>query len=172
MSDLEVLALQASHDLSAAELHGAVCGLLSANADAFQLEHLWLLMGEEALSDQMAVHAFVEASVEELFAEDMRFLPLLPDDNEPIALRTQALADWCGSFAAGFAAAVGDLPAAPDEVAEILRDFVAISELDAEDNDEEQDAERDLIELVEFAKVGTLLMLASMNGEADAGQEN
>ncbi|MDP6375056.1 MAG: UPF0149 family protein [Pseudomonadales bacterium] len=164
MSDLDVLALQASHGLSSAELHGVVCGLVAADAGAFNLERLLLLVGEDALTDQFAVHAFVEAVMTELFAEDMRFLPLLPDDDETLADRTVALAQWCGSFAAGFAAAVGDLPAAPDEVGEILRDFVAISELEEAKNTNE-DTERDLFELVEFAKVGALLLLATMNGD-------
>ena len=127
-------------------------------------------MGEEALADQLSVHAFVEAAVTELFAEDMRFAPLLPDDDEPIGVRTLALAQWCGSFAAGFASAIGDLPAAPEEVSEILRDFVSISQLEeAEQADE--DTERDLFELVEFAKVGTLLLLATMNSDDDAAAE-
>ena len=65
------------------------------------------LLGSDALTDAASVDAFVQASLPALFADDLSFRPLLPEDEAPIAVRVQAIAEWCGAFAAGYGAAHG-----------------------------------------------------------------
>ena len=69
-------------------------------------------------------------------------------------MRLESLAQWCGAFLAGFG--VGGAPVG-EEAEEIVNDFVAISQVDAEIADGD-DAEHDLIEIAEFVKVGVLLL--------------
>ena len=170
MSDLTALALDAAHQVSVPELHGAVCGIAACGCELFPMQELVDLIGVDVLTDEAAVVGFVQAVIDDLFAEDMRFAPLLPDDETPLALRLEALAVWCAGFLAGLAAGVaargmGDLEDLPDEGKEILEDFAAISDMDVESGDalaaqggSAGQAESALVELQEFVKVGVLLM--------------
>lgn len=175
MTDLTALALNAAHELPVAELHGAVCGLGVCNGRALPVHDLVELLGDEALTNQQAVEAFVDASVADLQAEDLSFAPLLPADDVPLDLRLEALGQWCSSFLAGLAAGLarrgtGSLEECPGEVREIVRDFAAIAQVDASARDTgsvDQEAEADFAELEEFVKVGTLLIMSSIEHDAD-----
>lgn len=189
MTDLTALALNAAHQLPVAELHGAVCGLAVCHGQALPLQDLVELIGVEALTDQVSVERFVQASLEDLQAEDMSFAPLLPPDDAALEERLEALGQWCGSFLAGFAAGlarqgVGSIDDTPDEVREIVRDFAAISQVDPASTPDAdgphagaaQRAEADFVELEEFVKVGALLIMstfaAPVDDDADDGADD
>lgn len=175
MTDLTALALNAAHQLPVAELHGAVCGLGVCLGDDTPAGDVIALLGTEALTDQTSVEAFVSAAVAALHAEDLSFAPLLPGDDVGLEARLEALGQWCGSFLAGFAAGlarrgVGSLDDCPEEIREIVRDFAAIAQVDAEEAEggrSEQAAETDFAELEEFVKVGTLLIMSTLDHEGD-----
>ena len=173
MSDLTALALNAAHQLPVAELHGAVCGLGVCHRGDTPTVDVVALLGEEALTHQDAVEAFVSAAVGELLAEDMRFAPLLPADDVPLPDRPEALGQWCASFLAGFAAGLArrgatSLDDCPEEVREIVRDFSAIAQVDADVAGRGAEAaETDFVELEEFVKVGALLIMTTLNDETD-----
>ena len=170
-AELESAALAASRELSNAEMHGTVCGMLVANIRAsglieggvhFSVEEYVDLVGAEAVADAETVEDFAALSLAGLDAEDLSFAPLLPDDDDPIADRVEALGEWCASFLAGLGAvAHTDL----DETeAEVLDDFVALSSVDP-DVGEDEEAERQLVELVEYVRVAVLSLLAPGSAE-------
>jgi uncharacterized protein len=184
VSDLTALALDAAHELPVAELHGAVCGLGVCHGVAVPIEDVVALLGAESLTDQNAVEAFVAASVGALEREDMGFAPLLPEDDAPLEQRLEALGAWCGAFLAGLAAGlarrgIGSLADCPEEVREIVADMAAISQIDPDaggvtGNDSggrsraaAESEEADLVELEEFVKVGTLLIMTLLSREDD-----
>jgi uncharacterized protein len=186
VTDLRVLALNAAQQLPVAELHGVVCGLAVCYGDDLPLQDLVELVGADALTDERSVASFVAASLEALEADDLRFAPLLPEDDADLALRVEALGQWCGSFLAGLAAALarrgaGNLDDCPEEVGEIVADFTAISRIDADALSQEAEAglegagldgaEADLLELREFVKVGVLLIMSVLRNEADDSVE-
>ena len=112
-AELESAALAASRELSNAEMHGTVCGMLVANIRAsglieggvhFSVEEYVDLVGAEAVADAETVEDFAALSLAGLDAEDLSFAPLLPDDDDPIADRVEALGEWCASFLAGLGA--------------------------------------------------------------------
>ena len=149
--------------LSPAELHGATVGIGSADPGRFELQDLVDLLGTDALSDEDGVGRFVSVTLEALHAEDMSFSPLLPDDDVSMADRLTALSDWCQSFLGGFAVGlnrrgVAELDELPVEVQEIVHDFAAIAQLETELDS--GDAEADFMELAEYVKVGTLLVMS------------
>lgn len=177
------MALNASHQLPVAELHGVVCGLAVCHGEAMPLEDLLELVGVEALNDQQSVEQFVFASVADLQAEDMSFAPLLPEDDAALSQRLEALGQWCGSFLAGLAAGLarlgaGSLDDCPHEVREIVRDFATIAQVDpaASQSDPGRRAaegeEADLVELEEFVKVGTLLIMTTLSADRDDGRDD
>ena len=133
MSDLYALALNATRELTPAELHGAICGLAICSPEAFPLESLLALVGVDAVTDEFAVESFVSASVELLGADDISFAPLLPDDSLEINVQLTGLVDWCAAFLSGFAAGLGQLNVSsldqlPEEAQEIIADIKAIND--------------------------------------------
>lgn len=175
LADLAALAACAGPFISESELHGAVCGLMAGKAECPEdghagdvLQELIDLLGSDALADADSVDAFVHASSEALFAEDLGFQPLLPGDEAPLADRVRAIAEWCAAFAAGYGAA----GARQDEQSEeVLRDFIAISGAVMQDEDEDT-AEASLLALEQHAKVGALLLAAEARQGTDGGHWN
>lgn len=169
MPDLTALALNAADNLPVAELHGTVCGLAAGSGGGAPLQDLLLLLGE-GLVDQGSVDAFIDAALAELDADDFSFAPLLPEDDAALGARLEALGDWCASFLTGFAAGLsrrgqGSLDDSPEEVREIVRDLAAIAQIDADA--ESESAERELLELEEFVKVGVLLIRSTLADASD-----
>ena len=95
---------------------------------------------------------------EQLADPGLAFRPLLPDDMEPLDVRVEALGEWCEGFLLGVGlggvARQGELSA---NVQEILRDLQEISKV-SWDVEADEDAEASYVELVEYVRVGVMLM--------------
>ena len=173
MSDLDHKAQLATVLLSRQELHGMVAGFLAASAcptvEAFPLSELVALAGDQALTDEQAVLDFVAASLANLRDEDMGFAPLIADDDEPLAQRVDELAEWCGSFLSGFAAAnATGRDQLPVDIQEIIRDFATLSSMGSDVEFAEADAEsaqdeESFSEIYEYVRVSVLLVLALLD---------
>jgi uncharacterized protein len=169
LSDLTALALNAADGLPVAELHGTVCGVAAGSGGEVFMQDLVMLLGE-GLVDEASVSRFVDATLTGLDAEDFSFAPLLPEDDDALDARLEALGEWCGGFLTGFAAGLArrgqsSLDETPEEVREIVRDLAAIAQIDA---DSALDAaENDLVELEEFVKVGVLLIRSTLADASD-----
>ncbi|MDB9942804.1 UPF0149 family protein, partial [Pseudomonadales bacterium] len=91
---------------------------------------------------------------------EFNFHLLVPDDETAIALRSQALGEWCSGFLAGFGLAGrfqnGDLS---DDLRELLADLSNIANLDEEVPDDEAN-EGDLLEITEYVRMSALLVFA------------
>lgn len=177
VDELEVLARDAAcgpeQGLSSAELHGATTGIGVVGIEHFELQDLVDLLGAQALSDGERVARFVNEALAALYAQDMSFALLLPDDEAPQSERLESLAGWCQSFLAGLVAGmsrrgISSLRELPDEVQEIVADFAAVAQLDTED---ESAGEGDFMQLEEYVKVGTLLVLSLMSDVGDDSEE-
>ena len=149
-------------------------GIGVTDPNRFELQDLVELLGAQALADADSVSAFVSATLGALHADDMSFALLLPDDDGTMEARLGALADWCQSFLTGLAAGlhrrgIGTLAELPDEVNEIIRDIAAIAQLDTAV--QEPGSEADFMELEEYVKVGTLLIMSLMDDGGDNTEE-
>jgi len=163
---------------SPSQLHGCLCGLLGAGAPA-QPEYgldalaqtLDLEVHGELASRIMQLYTVTEAALQD---EEFTFLPLLPDEEEEIALRTAALANWCDGFLAGFAyataAANSNGSALSQETGEILRDIGAMAQAEPAADESEEEAEDSYIELVEYLRVAVVNVF--MDSQATAGDRN
>jgi uncharacterized protein YgfB (UPF0149 family) len=85
---------------------------------------------------------------------------LLPGDDEAIALRVQALGDWCQGFLTGLAlGGIKDLQALPDNVREIANDLLEIARAHSSyDLEEQEEDEQAYAELTEYVRVGVMLI--------------
>jgi uncharacterized protein YgfB (UPF0149 family) len=149
----------------AAEAHGTLSGCLCASA-GYRLED-WLREilpeGRAAAETTAALQELFTATVAALLQPDMEFEPLLPADEEPIDVRTAALAQWCQGFLYGLGAgAIGDASELPGDAGEVVRDFIEISRagVDATQGDESNEAA--YAELVEFVRVGVQLLFEEL----------
>lgn len=151
-------------ELSAAELHGSLCGFLSARGELVGLQ--WL----DAVLDQPVSKALVDSERQVLAAltadthqalneGEYSFNPLLPDDDSALSERVVALGQWCDGFVGGLGlggmnrqhglSATGE--EAIDDLARIARTELTL------DDDSEGD-EVAFAEVLEFVRIGAVLV--------------
>jgi len=171
--DLANALLEQGEMLSPAELHGCLCGLLGGGLRSdtegmlAELEKTLDLSLHGVLAD--AVSDLRRAAIDSLAENSFDFQPLLPGDELELEQRTEAMAHWCRGFLGGYAQArvraeAQGAAVMPDS-AEALRDFAAISQAAADDEESagENAAEEHYFELLEYLRV------AAMNVMLDAG---
>ena len=162
---IQQLLLQERSLADAAEAHGTLTGCLCA-LPGYRVQD-WL---REILPEGRAA-PLTTAALEELFTAtaaalvqpDMEFELLLPADEQPIEVRTAALAQWCQGFLYGLGAgAVPDASELPGEVGEVVRDFIEISRAGVDAAQDEESNEAAYAELVEFVRVGVQLLFEEL----------
>ena len=156
--------LEQGIDSSPSALHGCLCGLLAAGAskqaevclDALS-RALDLNVYGELAEQVMQLYSVTAAALED---DEFDFHPLLPDDETDIVERTGELAAWCKGFLAGFAhvsvAADKGASALSEDSSEILKDFAAIAQAGADEQDSEEELEGSYMELVEYLRFAAL----------------
>ncbi len=99
--------------------------------------------------------ALLQVSEERLRGPDCSFAPILPDDDETLAVRAAALSDWCQGFLYAIGPGLRDWTAASDTLQEFVSDIRDITRLDP-GGDGETD-ETAYTELVEYVRAGVTL---------------
>jgi uncharacterized protein len=164
--DFEDVLVSAGSHADAAEAHGSLCGALCAMAP-YRMED-WV---NEILPDRSSLSVEDVAMIERVFAatatafgdQGMEFEPLLPDEEQPLTGRTNALALWCTGFLYGLGAGrIADLDALSGNVGEIVRDFTEIARATGEDADGDESNEQAYVELVEFIRVAAQVVFEEL----------
>lgn len=158
-SQLEALLREQEALLSAAELHGYLCGQLAVGRRLSRSE--WLRQAADLGDfgrhpDQRAgdlLYTLYQQTLAALGSSDLDFQLLLADDDEPLAERLDGLGRWCQGFLTGFGLAGGD--AADEETQEALRDIGAIAQVGADEEDTEQN-DSDLFAVTEYVRLAVL----------------
>lgn len=159
-------------------LHGCLTGLLAAGAPIqpeFGLDGLCqaldLVLHGELASRVMQLYTVTAAALED---EEFDFHPMMPDDETDIVQRTEAMADWCKGFLAGFAqvgaAAQRSAPALSEDSSEILRDIASMAEAAVGEDESEEDSEESYFELVEYLRIAALNVFLDSRGAAAEGK--
>lgn len=163
--ELEASLRAAGLTATAAEAHGMLCGTLVGGGE----RRHWVaglsdqppdrgdLSVGECLDRLDALWATTRAQLEDAV---LGLELLLQDDEEALAARAQALADWVQGFLYGIGA--GRERATAGDAAEILRDFAEIARAGLEAPATEAD-ERAYAELVEYVRTGVLLLHEELN---------
>lgn len=159
----------------ASENHGILCGLLCAQGYARQEEWIARMRGDTGLpapppddeslaADSALVHTLYEETVRCLHETGFVFDLLLPDEEQPLTVRADALAAWCQGFLYGLGVGgIEDYTVLPDDVREITRDVVAISQASVDAGDETDEAA--YMELVEYLRAGVTLVFEELETE-------
>jgi len=159
-------------ELRASEVHGMVCGELCRAARLGWDAGFFSLAGlpDAESGGGRAVLEAVDVLIEEsrrALDDGVGFVLLLPDMDDPIVERTEALADWARGFSVallrGEDLKLGDLP---ENSAEVAGDLLRISEAQAGGQSEEN--ERALAEIEEYMRVGVQLVFEELQPEDQA----
>jgi uncharacterized protein YgfB (UPF0149 family) len=160
-ADIQRVLVQSHALADAAEAHGTLSGALCA-AGTYHLDD-WLgeILPEGRADSESAawLRALFEATTAALTDSQMGFQLLLPEDDDALTQRTEALGEWCRGFLYGLGSGhVRDLQALGDEADEILKDITAITQVGVDPQDEDESNEEAYAELVEFVRVGVQLL--------------
>ena len=170
ISALDEALFKVDATMGAAESHGALCGMLCARGSTDLSEWMGHVLGEQEqgnvflrdLANQLSeLHQSTLGQMNDPYGG---FQLLLPDDDDELDERTEALGDWCLGFVYGLAAGgISEESELPEDTRELLLDFIEISragtdvgELD-DDSDDEED-EQAFVEIVEYVRTGVLLI--------------
>lgn len=162
--------------MGAAESHGALCGMLCARGATDLSEWMGHVLGEQEqgnvflrdTAQQLSeLHQSTLGQINDPFGD---FKLLIPDDDDDLIERTEALAAWCMGFVYGLAAGgITEQSELPEDTQELLLDFIEISRAghdvgshddDSEDDEatSEEEDERAFMEIVEYVRTGVLLV--------------
>ncbi len=164
--DFEDVLATAGSLADAAEAHGSLCGALCTVAP-YRMQD-WvneILPDGTALSDESAamLERVFTATANSFGEQGMEFEPLLPDDEQPLNGRANALALWCSGFLYGLGSGhISDLEALNGDVGEIVRDFTEISRATGDDADADESNEQAYAELVEFIRVAAQVVFEEL----------
>ncbi|WP_066017074.1 UPF0149 family protein [Endozoicomonas atrinae] len=169
------LAAQLAEQSHPSEIHGYLCGLLSAGAHPDVQQWLGQLaeqMGDNSFDEhtkQLLSQLFLHTQ-DELTSGSLSATLFLPGDDESLGLRTQSLGVWCQSFISGFGQGLESRKVS-DMVEEVLRDFAEISLIETAEENEE--SEKLYIEVSEFVRLAWLNVYAEVCGlpEGSSGDD-
>jgi hypothetical protein len=155
------------------ECHGAICGYLCANRGEdfnYWFTNVLCEMSNEALEEN-ELPKIVESEdaglIYQLFQNSMEHLKdlecgmrlLLPDDDESLSERVDALAEWCHGFLYGLTVmAANEISQYSAEAQEVISDFVKISQSDMDTDENGNEDETALMEIVEYVRIGAMLI--------------
>ncbi len=176
-----------------AECHGLLCGLWCAGSGVNQETWVRLmrseeldapaappvdgtlpesepLPGREVSESEAVLQRLYRETVEQLENPEFALRLLLPDDEQPLAMRTEALADWCKGFLFGLGVGgVESYRQTPPAVQEIIKDFTEITRAYHEEEDSELD-ESSFMEVMEYVRVGAMLVYEELQAERQEEQ--
>lgn len=149
---------------SAAELHGLIAGMLSAGMQADAGMMLPVL--HDFLNDGQAVNAELKSQIGLLITEtagqlkdeELGFALLLPNDDEALAERLEALVEWAQSFLVGFAISQPNLSVFSADVREAIEQLTEVTRIDVYTQDDSSDAENEESYFLVLEHVRVLVM--------------
>ena len=158
---------RAGLDVLASEVHAMACGLLIGNMSADKIKWVQELVPNIEQGNVLQQEGIREignlfdSAQRELQDSQLRFELFLPDDEESLVSRMEALQDWCQGFILGLTmAGITDYKKLPEDSRDLLEDFVNIGtsgEFDFEEADN-QESEIAFTDISQYVRVGVLLI--------------
>lgn len=133
----------------------------------------WLGLEDEAAKGAFnAFEAFYQETLSDLQDISFLFKPLLPDDELPLSERLVAVSEWCKNYLSGLGEGMGAEFEVSEDGKEALQDISAIGQISTEfeaESDEEE-GERDYLELVEYIRIAVQLIFTDLDPNAEIEQ--
>lgn len=164
--ELEDALLKVDSTMSAAESHGVLCAILCARGSADMSDWADHILGEQEQGNMllkevlMLLDKLYRVTLEQLNDPNCEFQLFLPDDEEDLRQRVEALTAWCQGFVYGLAVGgLSDTRDLPEDTMELVKDIIEISKADTEsEGDPTEEDEVAYAEIVEYLRTGTLLI--------------
>jgi uncharacterized protein len=154
----------------AAAYHGALCGALcvkpAEEVDPLAVADSPLQVAGDGAGTQAAraLHELRGQSAEAFGGAEMRFAPLLPDDETGLPARVRALSAWCEGFLFGLSSGAPlNMKQCSPEMKEIVRDFTEFTHAGLGDEEDAEVEETAYAELVEYIRVGAQLIYMELH---------
>nr|WP_245748786.1 UPF0149 family protein [Oceanisphaera psychrotolerans] len=148
--------------VTAAEVHGVICGLICGGMAKDDVR--WQQHFNALLNDDFGLPAEVKKAVNLLFyrvydelVSQSRFELLMPEDDEPLDERLDAMMEWAAAFLAGFGVVQQELNKASPELQEMIQDISSITQVSSEFDQEDEESETAFVVLYEHLKLGATL---------------
>lgn len=164
--DLDQTLARAEVEFGAAEVHGLLCGLISAQGrvDPGQLQRE--VLGPQAGGVTAALPELEEQLtrlrglvLSQLAGGDLAFAPLLPEADEALGRRTSELGAWCRGYLYGLGLAGLPEPARlSTEARELLADLAEIGRGEFETHEGDEADESAYAEILEYVRMGAILL--------------
>ncbi|MCL2913547.1 UPF0149 family protein [Shewanella corallii] len=152
------------------EVHGALVGLISGgvsvNRDGWQKPLAELMNDGQPLTGELKVLVgeMYQDALTRLADAEFGFVPLLPEEEEPLASRVEALSLWVQSFLTGLAIIQPKLNQASADVREVIQDLAEIARVEL-DVTEDEESEAAYMEILEFVRMSAILCYAEFGPE-------
>ncbi len=167
--DLDIALQEAEADYNAAEAQAIACGMLVVNISADKISWVKMIFGEIDTSD--SAHATKQGEAIELSGElfdetkkvlqdsNLGFDLLLPDEDEGLYPRVNALQQWCSAFVVGITmAGITDTSKLPEDTRELIADITEIGTSGDFDLGDEDASEEAFLEISEYVRMGVILI--------------
>ena len=146
------------------DLHGTLCGILCVRQD--QTTDAWIkeITPEVSAEEQEKLATLLELIQQQLDSPDLDFRLLLPTDQQSLGKRTEALASWSRGFLYGLG--IGGLAKETTldaDAQEFLNDVAKIAKAEHHSSDDTHEDEAAYCELVEYLRMGLLLVYESLH---------
>jgi len=154
-------------DMQAAEAHGTLVGMMCAAGQA-SVQDWWAQVFEPAEDQGLperpeVIDIMYSETVNSLLDGAGTFDLMLPDDEDSLESRADALHEWCHGFLYGYGIASGrDVSLLPEEAAEVVRDMGQFAQARFELGEDAEEDELSYSELVEYLRVGVMLLFETL----------
>ncbi|MDF0534019.1 UPF0149 family protein [Shewanella yunxiaonensis] len=160
------------------EVHGALVGVICGGAVQSEDWHqplLELMNDGQPLPQELTglIQELAQDTVNRLQDAEFGFTLLLPEEEEALATRLEALSLWTQSFLTGIAIAQPALNQASEDVREVIKDLAEITQVDLNVS-EDDECEQAFQELLEFVRMSAILCYSEfvLHQQSDAESQD
>ena len=141
--------------------HGILCGFACVKPELTLddwLNEVLVSIDQNNLNEKSAHEELAQifnTTLSQLNDETLDFQLLIADEDSRLGEQADTLIQWCQGFLTGLG--LQKISTLDEDVLEMIKDFSEISKLDADVLDTQENAQ-DLYEIIEFVRMGTLLI--------------
>jgi uncharacterized protein YgfB (UPF0149 family) len=167
---LDLALNETSLKIHPSQIHGLVCGILSGGPKDHAVWDKWLASENELANVHKILQDLFEGSARQLDAFLFEFQLMLPEDNEELSVRAEALTLWCQGYLTGLKLAAVQIEGrAPGESTEAIQDLIEIAKMHYEDVVSSEEDEVAYVELVEYVRMAVILIYEEQCGQTTSG---
>ncbi|WP_426415115.1 UPF0149 family protein [Aestuariirhabdus sp. LZHN29] len=153
-----------------AELHGIICGQLAAGKRLSANDWIALAVEQMQLSElpdeaRGMLQELYDQTLKQLLGGEFGLRLLLPDEEDEMPIRAEALGQWCSGFLGGFGLANPKAGVLGEEVVSVLEDLAEIAQIQL-DLEESEENEVSLMEVSEYVRMGVMVVYTECNPDA------